>query len=91
MLDKGPMIDWLDNDRNVAEAPYDALDWIAIIRRLGPGIRVVFISDGHGRSRVPEADQLPWDVGSGPYETRPIDRSGDVRAALLAAGKPIVE
>lgn len=84
---QGPVVSWL-NDR-----PHDWEEWETIIReKVGSATRVILVSNGRGQWRVSDADLPPVFVGPGSRaETASIDCREAVKAALRAAGKPILD
>ena len=85
-----PLIKWVDNDGNRVDPPRDADEWVAVIREASPLLTVVLVESAGNTWHLATADD-PADVelGSGPYESRPVDRKDEVRTALLHAGKPV--
>lgn len=83
---------WIENDGQAADPPRDALEWVAIAKRLGRDVRTVFVSEGRGRWRVAVADRSAIHfVGGQDQPSGPLDVRKEVTAALRAAGKPVVD
>ncbi len=87
---KGPFLEWMNNGLNKVAPPADASEWVRVIATVSRLLIVWLVSNERGGWRLAKAeDPPPMGIGSGPYQTQPVDRTSEVRQALLAAGKPV--
>jgi hypothetical protein len=86
-----PVMSWIHNGGNAAEPPLDAEGWRAIIRGVSPRLIVILVARPGGEWFLDTAQENPpLAVGHGPFPIEPVDHKHDVRAALTAAGKPVI-
>jgi hypothetical protein len=89
---EGPILQWVNYRGDEVDEPPDAQDWRKIVKNAGSiATWARFMWNEQGAWIVLRADQPRIFTGAvwRSDEVAPIDVTADVKAALIAAGKPI--
>ncbi len=87
--DGGPWVTWMENYGHAVPPPPDSHEWVRAVKAVSEFLIAHFVTNERGGWRISKAEDPPPLSPGASFPTQPIDRTAELRQALLAAGRAV--